>query len=145
MDPNKVETSAPKKEAKVFFSKNEISLPHRDSIHFAKGNEIILFRPSEFDFGLRLEDTQNENLLDLDGNFEELTNNIVSTFRKNKNVKITICEKPMVAISQDSDTVYFDTSKDLYGILFCKPNSEPVLKPATEKNILDQIKTNYDL
>ena len=144
-DLNEIEENSPKKEVKVFFSKDEISLPQLDSIHFAKGNEVILFRPTEFDFGQRLEDTQNQTLLDLDGDFEELTNNIIDAYKNNKNVKISICEKPIIAIPQTSDTLYFSTSKNLYGILFCKPNSRPILKAPAEKNIIKQIETSYSL
>ncbi len=142
--PKKEERSLPNSLVKIFFAKSEISLPSGDSIHFASGNEVVLFRPTEYDFGLHLENTQDKSLLDRDGDFEELTNEIVATFKNNSNVKISICEKPMVAISGDADTLYFDTSNDLYGILFCRSKAEPLFKKATEENIIDLIASTYN-
>lgn len=142
--PDKLERSLPNDLVKVFFTESEISLPSRDSIHFASGNEVVLFRPTEFDFGLRLENTQDQSLLDRDGDFEELTNEIVATFKNNSKLKISICEKPMVAISGETDTLYFDTTNDVYGFLFCRSNAEPFFKEATENDIIELIASTYN-
>ena len=133
------------KPKKSFFSKDEISLPSKDSIYFAAKNEVIFFRPTEFDFGLRLENTQDQSLLNLDGNFEELTNEAKATFSGQKKVKISICEKPVVAIVNAGDTLYFNTSTDLYGVIFSKEGSLPELLSATEDHLIEKVKANYNL
>lgn len=145
MDPNKVERNSAKREVKIFFTKDEIVLPSIDSIYTSKENEVIIFRPTEYNFGKLVEETQSEDLLNLDGEFEELTLEIIDTFKGNKKVKISICEKPFIAIDQPNETLYLDTSKDLYGVIFCRKNQKPVFKSATEQNIIKQIKVAYNI
>lgn len=135
-----------KKASKIFYLKDEISLPANDNIFYTGENEVVLFRPTENDLGILLEETQDQALLDLDGNFEALTNQIIINYSANENVKISICEKPMIAISQENDTLYFDTSKDRYGLIFCKSkNQRPIYKMAQEKNLIQLIKDEYNL
>ncbi len=113
-------------EEKFFFLKNEIDLPVKKKVYLSTENEVILFRPTEFDFGKMVEDNQSDKLVTLDGNFEALTNRITNSFKNNKNVKITISEKDIIAIASTIDTLYLDTSKHLYGIIINRLQNEPI-------------------
>ncbi|MCF6348657.1 MAG: alpha/beta hydrolase [Flavobacteriaceae bacterium] len=139
------ETSITKE--KLFFLKNEIDLPIKKKIYLSTKNEVILFRPSEFNFGKMVEDNQSDALIKLDGNFEKLTNEIVTTFKNNKNVKITISEKDIVAVNNLSDTLYLDTSKHRYGIVINQLESEPVfLKSGISTNdVIYKINKTFNL
>jgi len=149
MNPNKIEKKASKikniEEKRFFFKKNEITITDTKNMLVSNSNEVILFRPTEFNFGQLLEDTQSDDLVKLDGDFEELTNTIIDTFKENKNIKITVCEKPYVAIYQANDTLYLDAKKHLYGIIFNKKGEQPIFKNTTDQNIILQIKTHYNL
>ena len=111
---------------KFFFLKNEIDLPVKKKVYLSTENEVILFRPTEFDFGKMVEDSQSDKLVTLDGNFEALTNRITNSFKNNKNIKITISEKDIIAIASTIDTLYLDTSKHLYGIIINRLQNEPI-------------------
>lgn len=133
------------KEENVFFTKYEIDLSNTNNIYNSNSNEVILFRPTEFDFGKMVEETQSDELLDLDGNFEELTNHIIDTFKGNKKLKITVCEKSYISVPNKKDTLYLDASKHLYGIVFNRKDQLPIFKEATEENIIAQIKNYFNL
>jgi len=149
MDPQKIDKTQPSKiedieSAKLFFTKDEIDFADSSDMYRSTKNEIILFRPTEFDFGKMVEDNQSDELVELDGNFEKLTNTIIDTF-KNTTLAITICEKPYIAISNENDTLYFDTNKHLYGILFNKKGELPIFIEATENDVTSHIKNHYNL
>ena len=133
------------KEKNVFFTKHKIDLSSTNNVYISDQNEVILFRPTEFNFGKMVEDTQSDELLDLDGNFEELTNHIIDTFKGNNKFSITVCEKSYISIPNKKDTLYLDTSKHLYGIVFNKKDLPPIFKEATEENIIAQIKNYFNL
>jgi len=132
---------------KFFYLKNEIDLPTQNKIYYSTKNEVILFRPTEFDFGKMVEDNQSSKLVKLDGNFEKLTNQIVNTFKNNKNIKITVSEKEMVAINNLKDTLYVSTSKHLYGIVINQLQSEPVFLKSnvSSTEIIRKINETYNL
>jgi len=132
---------------KFFFLKDEIDLPNKRKIYTSTKNEVIIFRPTEFNFGKMVEDNQSDKLVKLDGDFEKLTNRIVNTFKSNKDVKVTISEKDMVAVNNLKDTLYLDASKHLYGIVINQLQSEPVfLKSSISSNdIIDKINKTYNL
>jgi len=150
MDPNKIENTDDEineenKEEKLFFNKNEIEFLDSNDKYISKKNEVILFRPTEFNFGRMVEDSQSNDLVELDGKFEELTNNIINSFKNRKNLPITICEKSYIEFSIGEDTLYFDASKQLYGILLYKKGELPIFKNASENNMISQIKNHYNL
>ncbi len=132
---------------KFFFLKDEINLPIKNKVYLSSENEVILFRPTEFNFGKMVEDNQSDKLVKLDGNFEELTNQIVNTFKNNKNVKITVSEKDIVAVNNLNDTLYLDATKHLYGIVINQLQSEPVfLKSNLSSNeVIRKINEIYNL
>ncbi len=111
---------------KFFFLKNEIDLPIKKKVYLSTENEVILFRPTEFNFGKMVEDNQSDKLVTLDGNFEVLTNRVTNSFKNSENVKITISEKEMIAITSEVDTLYLNTSKHIYGIIINKPPNKPI-------------------
>ncbi len=111
---------------KFFFLKNEIDLPIKKKVYLSTENEVILFRPTEFNFGKMVEDNQSDKLVTLDGDFEVLTNRVTNSFKNSENVKITISEKDIIAVAGTIDTLYLDTSKHLYGIIINKPPNKPI-------------------
>ena len=132
---------------KFFFLKNEIDILAKNKLYLSAENEVILFRPTEFNFGKMVEDNQSDKLVNLDSNFEELTNQILSTFKNNEKIKITISEKNMIAINNMKDTLYLDASKHLYGIIINKTESEPIfLKPnLSSKEVTRKVNEIYNL
>jgi esterase/lipase len=132
---------------KFFFLKDEIDLPNKRKIYLSTINEVIIFRPTEFNFGKMVEDNQSDKLVRLDGNFEKLTNRIVNNFKNNKNIKVTISEKDIVAVNNLKDTLYLDASKHLYGFDINQLQSEPVyLKPSISTNkVIDKINKTFNL
>jgi len=132
-------------EERVFFKKNEIEFTDSNDKYISTKNEVILFRPTEFNFGRMVEDSQSNDLVELDAKFEELTNSIIDTFKNTKDLPISICEKSYIEFSVGQDTLYFNTNKQLYGILLCKYGEFPVFKNASEINLISQIKNHYNL
>jgi pimeloyl-ACP methyl ester carboxylesterase len=132
---------------KFFFLKDEIDLPNQRKIYLSTINEVIIFRPTEFNFGKMVEDNQSDKLVKLDGNFEKLTNRIVNTFRNNKNIKVTVSEKDIVAVNNLKDTLYLDASKHLYGFVINQLQSEPIyIKPGISTNeVIDKINKTFNL
>lgn len=133
------------KEERVFFKKIEIEFTDSNDIYISTKNEVILFRPTEFNFGRMVEDSQSNDLVELDAKFEELTNDAIHAFKNIKDLPITICEKSFIEFSVREDTLYFDANKQLYGILLCKKGELPIYKNASEINIISQIKNHYNL
>ncbi len=132
---------------KIFFKKDEIKLPEDKEIYTSSKNEIILFRPTEFEFGKMVEDSQSDSLVALDSHFEKLANSIAKTFKDSKNTTVTIVEKPFVAIKNTHDTLYLDTSKSLYGIVIHQLQSPPVFVEANQpiEKLIHTINTTFNL
>ena len=147
MNPSNLKNRKVTKEEKVFFFKNEINVPTKNNIYTSTKNEVILFRPTEFDFGLMVEDNQSDALVALDGNFEELTNTMLDRYKNNKKVRITISEKPFIAVTSNNDTLYLDASKHKYGIVINALQAKPIfLDPnQTIENLTHKINTIFNL
>ena len=108
-----------------FFKRDNIKLPVPNKIYTSSSNEVVLFRPTEFEFGKMVEDNQSSKLVSLDEKFEALTNTLVAKYSNNRQLKITISEKPYIAVENTKDTLYLNASKLLYGIVINRQESKP--------------------
>lgn len=146
-DAIEIKSDAESKEpsTSLFLSKSELPNTDQSSIHFSEGNEVILFRPSENDFGLLLEDTQDKSWLTVDDKFEELSTSLTRTFKEGTGLRISVVEKPLVGVSRSSDTLYFDAGKQHYGLILCNADIAPIFLPHDAKNIIEVIKSHYAL
>lgn len=129
----------------LFLNKDEISPIDPKKIHYSANKGVVLFRPSENDFGLLLEDTQDKSWLTVDDQFEALSTSLAATIDANKELAISVVEKPVIAIARAEDTLYFDAAKRHYGLLLCTADREPVFIAHDTNNIIDLIKSHYTL
>lgn len=129
----------------LFFNSNDIAAIPLEKVYFSNKNDVILFRPSENEFGLLLEDTQDTAWLSVDDKFETLTNMLKNAFKDRKEFKISTIEKPMIAVTSITDTLFFDAAKQRYGLILCSQNSEPVFIPHDAPNVITLIKSHFNL
>ena len=124
-------------------SKEVLKISDWNQVYFSNGNEVVLFRPSENDFGLLLEDTQDKRWLGVDDEFEMLSNSLTADYSKNSAINITVVESPFIAIPTANDTLFFDATKYHYGVLLCKSNVLPEFVAHDAKNLLELIDLTY--
>jgi len=139
----KAEAETKESTASLFLSKDELVETDQSSIHFSEGNEVILFRPSENDFGRLLEDTQDKVWLTVDDKFEELNTSLTNTFKESAGLRISVVEKLLIGVSRSTDTLYFDASKQHYGLILCNSDIAPLFLPHDANNIIEVIKSHY--
>ena len=114
------------KNEQFYFTKENIELPTSKEIYTSIKNEVVLFRPTEFDFGKMVEDNQSSKFVALDEKFEALTNAIVTKYKNNKAITITISEKPCIGVASTKDTLYLNASTHVYGIVINQRESKPI-------------------
>ena len=142
---NSEEVDSPNTTTSLFLTKDQLGDSDVNTAYFSHNNELIIFRPSENDFGLLLEDTQDKSWLTVDDKFEALGTTLNTTFGETSGLRISVVEKPLIAVSRSTDTLYFEASKKHYGILMCTSDTEPVFLPHDAVNVIEAIKSHYAL
>ena len=130
--------------ADLFLTKEALKISDWNQVYFSNGNEVVLFRPSENDFGLLLEDTQDKTWLGVDDEFEALSNSLTANYSKNTVINITTVENRIIAIPTTKDTLFFDATKTHYGILLCKSDTLPEFVAHDAKNLIELIDLTYN-